>query len=138
MRPWPLAAIVSFTLFGATILEVSSPTTPSTQVGGTNVWSLAFPPVYNPQGPGFYYNVTYTNNADSNVTGFVYLVAHNNIGQTVDIVGCRLSLAANATGSCADIVFGLSAGTYNALIFAVALSGIAISNVTPIVFAVRQ
>ena len=85
--------------------------------------------------------MTYTNNVNSSVTGNVYLVARNGIGQTVYIVRCLLKLTANATGSCADLVYGLPylpiPITYSAQIFAVALSGVAISNSTSVMFTIE-
>jgi hypothetical protein len=102
--------------------------------GGTGVWTWANPPAYNPQGPGFYYNETLTSHINITVTGFVYLIAHNGVGQTVYIVECSLTLAAYATDSCADVVLLTNGTTYQASIFAVSASGIAISNSTSVTF----
>ena len=85
-------------------------------------------------GPGFYYNETLTSHVNTTVTGWVYLVAHNGIGQTVYIVECSLTLAPYTTGSCADIVLLPKGNTYHASIFAVSASGIAISNSTSVTF----
>ena len=116
------------------LLVTASPANASTLIWGTDVWTWANPPAYNPQGPGFYYNETLTSHVNTTVTGWVYLVAHNGIGQTVYIVECSLTLAPYTTGSCADIVLLPKGNTYHASIFAVSASGIAISNSTSVTF----
>jgi hypothetical protein len=119
-------ALIVFAAFAATA-------TASPFYGGTDVWTWHNPPAYNPQGPGFSYNETLTSHVNITVTGFVYLVAHTGIGQTVYIVECSLTLAPYTTGSCSDVVL-LPKGTYQASIFAVSAGGIAISNSTSVTF----
>jgi hypothetical protein len=118
-------ALVVFPAFATTA-------TASPLYGGTDVWTLAAYPAYTPQEPAFSF-LMFTSHVNITVTGFVYLTAHNGIGQTVDIVECSLTLAAYTTGSCSDAVM-LPEGTYQASIFAVSASGIAISNSTSVTF----
>ncbi len=130
----PLNTLTVISAIALTVFPAFATTaTASPFYGGTDLWTLANPPAYNPQGPGFSYNETFTSHVNITVTGFVYLTAHNGIGQTVEIVECSLTLAAYATGSCSDVVM-LPKGTYQASIFAVSASGIAISNSTSITF----
>jgi hypothetical protein len=112
------------------LLLVTNSASASTFIGGTGVWTLATPITYY----SGYYNSTYINHLNTTVRGSVYLVAENSVGQTVYYSECVLTLEAFATGSCANVVIGLPAGTYNASVFVVAKSGIAISNSTSVAF----
>jgi hypothetical protein len=133
MKQLNALAVMSATAL-VVLQAITTTATASPLYGGTDVWTWTNPPAYNPQGPGFSYTETLTSQANVTITGSVFLVAHNGIGQTVYIVECTLTVAAYATGSCADVVLLPTSNTYQASIFAVSAGGVAISNSTSVTF----
>jgi len=113
----------------------------STCVGGPENWSLASPPIYcvdaHPNGcfvtPGMIY-ANFRNNLDSNVTGIVLWVVHNEVGQTVGIGSTTLQLSAGANATANPIIYNLAPGTYNSTVFAIASNGVEISTSTVLLF----
>jgi hypothetical protein len=88
--------------------------------------SLAYP------GPAGYaaFFITYLN-VNANVTGIVFMVMHNYLGQTVEISTATLQLAVGTNGTAFPVAFGLVPGAnYSATFFVTATSGVAISQTT--------
>jgi len=72
-------------------------------------------------------SVAYTNTANAAVTGIVYAVVHNSIGQTVYYTTATLQLAAGQSGTAYAVLFGLPSGTYSVTVFVTSTTGQAIS-----------
>jgi hypothetical protein len=70
------------------------------------------------------------------VTGIVYLVVHNRLGQTAEYSTATLQLAVGANGTAYPIAFGLPSGEYSATFFVVTSGGVAISVSTTVPFTV--
>ncbi len=117
-------------------------TSGSTFIGGTNVFVLTAPPSFcqNDNSGCFVTNgmlyVNYRNNLNTTVTGIVFMVLHNLKGQTLGFGAATLILAAGANGTAYPMMYNLPPGTYDASVFAVTPSGIAISASAPIVFTI--
>jgi len=76
----------------------------------------------------------FRNNLDSNVTGIVLWVVHNEVGQTVGIGSTTLQLSAGANATANPIIYNLAPGTYNSTVFAIASNGVEISTSTVLLF----
>jgi hypothetical protein len=72
-------------------------------------------------------DATFSNAATSSVTGIVYAVVHNSIGQTVYYTTATISPSASGTATAFLVLAGLPAGTYTVQVFATDTSGNAIS-----------
>lgn len=113
----------------------------STFIGGTTVFTLVDPPMFcaneHPNGcfqtPGMVY-VNYRNNLNLSVLGIVFWVIHNSLGQTVGFGTATLQLAPGANETGYPAVYGLASGMYSSAVFAIATSGVAISNSTALAF----
>ncbi len=81
-------------------------------------------------GPDSSFAVPLANGVNANMTGIVFMVVHNSLGQTVEISTSVLQLAPNANGTAIEIVFGLASDMYSATFFVVTLSGVAVSETT--------
>jgi hypothetical protein len=99
-------------------------------------WTEIGPPVYAGLGAYQSIEISYVNGADFTMTGIVFMVVHNYLGQTVEISTATLTLAADANGTAYPISFGLAAGQYSATLFATSTGGVAISYTTTASFTV--
>jgi hypothetical protein len=72
-------------------------------------------------------DATFTNSATSSVTGIVYAVVHNSIGQTVYYTTATVTPSSSGTATAFLVLSGLPAGTYTVTVFATDTSGNAIS-----------
>ena len=99
-------------------------------------WTEIDPPVYAALGPYQSVEISYVNGINATVTGIMFMVVHNYLGQTVEISTATLTLAAGANGTAYPIAFGLAAGQYSATLFVTSTSGVAISEATTASFTV--
>jgi len=76
----------------------------------------------------------YRNNLNVSVLGIVLWVVHNSIGQTVGIGAGTIELSPGANATAELIIYELAPGTYDSVVFAIATSGVAISNSTSLAF----
>lgn len=98
-------------------------------------WIIVNPPSYTPFGAFDSIEATFTNEFSTNVTGIVFVVVHNSIGQTVEISTATLPLGAGANGTSYAVIFGLVPGaSYSGNIFVTEASGVAISLTTTLSF----
>jgi len=74
----------------------------------------------------------FTNNSNAPVTGFVYAVVHNALGQTVDISTATITAPAGGTVSAFNALFGLAPGTYSVTLFVTSSAGTAISGTSTV------
>lgn len=95
-----------------------------------NCWTEASPPAFVHLAGYSGFTITYVNGFSTNMTGIVFMVVHNSLGQTVEISTGGLSLAAGANGTAYTVTNGLAPGQYAATFFATATSGYAISSST--------
>jgi hypothetical protein len=72
-------------------------------------------------------DATFTNAATTSVTGIVYAVVHNSLGQTVYYTTATITPAASGTATAFLVLSGLPAGTYSVSVFATDTGGNAIS-----------
>jgi hypothetical protein len=111
----------------------SSGVTPS--VGGTDVLTPVRPTSLCPADctPDVGVAYDYRNNLDVNLTGIVWWVIHNSLGQTVAFGTSFVSIPAgsNLTGY---VVCPLPLGSYNSTVFATTTGGVAISSSAFVVF----
>jgi hypothetical protein len=129
----PIAFLFAFLLaipFQATMAAATS------ACSSTGCWFETGDPVYAPLGPYTSFGTTYANGINATVTGVVFMVVHNSLGQTVQISTCVLQLAAGANGTAYTIAFGLASGEYSATFFVVSTGGYAISSTTAAPFTV--
>lgn len=100
----------------------------STSCNSTSCVSATGTPTQTTQ--GIYNGVTtsFTNNSNAPVTGFVYAVVHNALGQTVDISTATITAPAGGSATAFNALFGLPPGTYSVSIFVTSSSGTAIST----------
>jgi hypothetical protein len=105
---------------------------PSPRASGicTQCWAPTSPPVFVKLGAYSSFQVAYFSVMNSDVTGIVFAVIHNYLGQTVEISTATLKLAAGAYGTANPVVFGLPPGLYSATFFATYTYGVAISPQT--------
>lgn len=80
--------------------------------------------------------IPYLNTINATVTGIVFMVVHNYLGQTVEISTATLQLGAGANGTAFLIRFGLESGTYSATFFVTEPSGVSISTTATETFTV--
>jgi hypothetical protein len=80
--------------------------------------------------------LTYLNTSNTTVIGVVFMVIHNDLGQTVEVSTATLQLAAGANGTAYLTRFGLASGAYSGTFFVVEPSGVAISTTTTETFTV--
>jgi hypothetical protein len=130
---------IAFILFFTCPLFVSFPTSSAALVSACQAgqcWYEVGPPVFAQLGAYQAFRVSYVNFANANVTGIVYLVVHNRLGQTAEYSTATLQLAAGANGTTYPITFGLPSGEYSATLFVATPSGLTISVPTTASFAV--
>jgi len=75
---------------------------------------------------------SFTNNSNAPVTGFVYAVVHNALGQTVDISTATISAPAGGSANAFNVLFGLAPGTYSVSLFVTSSAGAAISSTSTV------
>ena len=114
----PYASLPSY--FGLEASYVSSP------VRGTNVLELVGGPTVGSLEP----NVTlvYRNEVPANLTGLVYFVVHNPVGQAVYLSTSKVALAPGANFTATLTAEGLPHGSYNATVFVEDSGGVAMSE----------
>jgi len=122
----PYSSLPSY--FGFEVSYVSAP------IVGTNTLSLVGGPTVN--GLASTVTVTYRNSVLANLTGSVYLVVHNPTGQTIYFSTASLTLTPGAEVAAILPTGGVPRGVYNASVFAVDASGIAISR--PVSFSLGR
>lgn len=118
--------------YGPSSVSVIGPGEPA--LGCAQCWLQVGPAVFARLGPYQSVQVTYNNGIGGNVTGIVFAVVHNSLGQTVEISTATLQLQAGANGTAYPVLFGLPSGQYSTTIFAIESSGIAISTTTTLTF----
>jgi hypothetical protein len=130
---------IAFVLSLTCPIFISLPTSSAALVSACQAgqcWFEVGPPVYAQLGAYQAFKVSYVNFANANVTGIVYLVVHNRLGQTAEYSTSTLQLAAGANGTAYPIAFGLPSGEYSATLFVATPSGVAISVPTTAAFSV--
>jgi hypothetical protein len=78
----------------------------------------------------------WTNNSNAPLTAIVFAVVHNAAGQTVSYSTATLQLAAGASGTGYDVLFGLAPGTYTVSVFVTTTGGAAISTTSTVTVTV--
>jgi hypothetical protein len=76
--------------------------------------------------------ITYTNNGNTTITGIVYAVVHNSLGQTVQYTTGTITPAAGASAEAFLALAGLPTGTYTVTVFVITTSGTAISTTSTV------
>ncbi len=83
--------------------------------------------------------MSYRSNMNSSLFGAMFAVVHNGLGQTISFSGPALYAAPYSNGTAYPTLLvetpsgypaPLSPGDYNVSIFAITMSGVAVSNVT--------
>jgi hypothetical protein len=110
--------------------NLAAPTVASPFIGGTDAWTLVNSPSVSQVGCCAAGQVVYHNNINVTVLGIVFMVLHNDMGQTVYFTSATLDIAAGANSTAYEVIFGLPSGNYDATFFAIAPSGVAISAAT--------
>jgi hypothetical protein len=128
-------------LYNAAAMSASA----STFVGGTGSFTLVSPPAFCtnvhptgcPTAPGTAY-ANYRNNLNTSVLAIVLWIVHNGVGQTVGIGAATIQLSPGANATAEIIIYELAPGTYTSVVFAIATSGVAVSNATSLAFTMSQ
>lgn len=95
-------------------------------------WAEIGSPNYTSLGPYHTVEITYANSANATMTGIVFMVVHNYLGQTVEISTATLTLTAGTNGMAFPIAFGLAQGQYSATLFTTSAAGVAITSTTTV------
>ena len=111
-----------------TPLSVTVGSVSSTSCNSTSCVSATGSPTQSTQGVYNGVTTTFTNHSNAPITGFVYAVVHNALGQTVDISTATISAPAGGSVTAFNALFGLPPGTYSVTIFVTSSSGTAIST----------
>jgi hypothetical protein len=127
-----LYAVVSLAVL--VVPSIVAPAAASPYTGGTDAWTIKTQPYVSPFNGNPTARVNYQNNLNVTVAlAVVYLVLHNNMGQTVDWKASTIINVASNTNSTAFVVlFNVPSGTYTATIFATLPSGSAMSVPTSV------
>jgi hypothetical protein len=99
---------------------------------GTSCTAIQGTPTVSQSGGNTIITVSYTNNSNAPLTGYVYGVVHNALGQTIAYTTATISPAAGSSTTGQLVLFGLPIGTYTVTIFVVSTSGTAISTTTSV------
>ncbi len=99
-------------------------------------WTQVDPPVLTQLATYQSFKVTYNNTISVSMTGMVFMVVHNSLGQTVQISISSLQLAPGANGSAFPILLGLPSGNYTATFFATTPGDVAISTASVQTFSI--
>lgn len=112
----------------------------ATAVSATSCFAPCFIEIGSPVdasvGPYHSVEISYANIVNDTVTGVVFMVVHNHLGQTVQISTATLVLSAGANGTAYPVSFGLAPGQYSATLFTTSTAGTAISFTTTVSFTV--
>jgi hypothetical protein len=130
------SALITVALALLLPVQVQAAQASTTQTCAGQCWASIGDPLYTQVGPYDMIETNYTNIGGVNLTGIVFAVVHNNLGQTVEISTGTLQLAAGANGTAFAAVFGLPDGEYSGTIFAVSTSGVAISFTITVAFTI--
>lgn len=109
----------------------------ATFVGGTNVWTLVGTPSVQTLGFAQAAATTIQSHLDVSVLGIVIMVLRNNLGQTVYYSTATMNMTHGMYATAYTVAAGVAPGIYNATIFAISTSGIAISESASISFPAR-
>jgi hypothetical protein len=109
--------------------SVVAPAAASPFTCGTDAWTIKGQPTVAPFNGNPTAKVNYQNNLNVTISlALVYLVLHNNVGQTVDVKLATVNNLASNTNSTAFVVlYNVPSGTYSATVFATLPSGPAMS-----------
>ena len=99
-------------------------------------WVQISVPTYGPLNSNPSFAVSYGNLSNITITGIVFMVIHNSIGQTVFISTATLQLGSDDSGTAYPVAFGLLPGQYQATFFVTQPSGVAISTSSTASFTV--
>jgi len=119
----PVGTAVLDTALTLTVGSVST-----TSCNTTSCMAVNGQPTQTTQGAYNGVSSIFTNNSNAPVTGFVYAVVHNALGQTVDISTATVSAPAGGSVSAFNALFGLPPGTYSVSLFVTSSAGTAISS----------
>jgi len=115
-----------------TPLTITVGSVSSTSCNTTSCMVATGTPVQSTQGAYSGVSSSFTNNSNAPVTGFVYAVVHNALGQTVDISTATVSAPAGGSVSAFNALFGLPPGTYSVSLFVTSSAGTAISGTSTV------
>jgi len=104
----------------------------TTSCNTTSCMAVTGTPAQSTQGAYSGISSSFTNNSNAPVTGFVYAVVHNALGQTVDISTATISAPAGGSVSAFNALFGLPPGTYSVSLFVTSSAGTAISSTSTV------
>jgi len=104
----------------------------ATPACGELCWTVTAPPSYTLYAREYDTAVTYHNGFNSSVQGTVYLVMHNELGQTVAIDPTTGTITPGGTGTLHPSIIGqlFPPGNYSTYFFATNAAGVAIANET--------
>jgi len=122
------AATFGPSVSGTSVIEFQILPDSSLFIGKASDWTLLKGPALVFGGDSPVVKATYANNLDVGVTGIMWLVIHNGVGQTISFSTGTLSPAGGGNPTGTDVVFGLTPGTYNATVFVTSVSFIALSG----------
>jgi len=123
----PVGTAVLDTALTLTVGSVST-----TSCNTTSCMAVNGQPTQTTQGAYNGVSSIFTNNSNAPVTGFVYAVVHNALGQTVDISTATVSAPAGGSVSAFNALFGLPPGTYSVSLFVTSSAGTAISSTSTV------
>jgi hypothetical protein len=123
----PVGTAVLDTPLSLTVGSVST-----TSCNTTSCMAVQGQPTQTTQGAYNGISSQFTNNSNAPVTGFVYAVVHNALGQTVDISTATISAPAGGSVSAFNALFGLAPGSYSVTLFVTSSAGTAISGTSTV------
>jgi hypothetical protein len=130
-----LLAAIFLTSLALQLVPASAATQPNPVViGGTGVFVPTGPPQVCSVDISSCIHETYRNTLNFTVTGIVFLVVHNAIGQTVSYSASTIVVAGNQTGTAYNVVYGVPHGAYSGTIFVTSTGGASISAPTVLNF----
>lgn len=115
-----------------TPLTITVGSVSTTSCNTTSCMAATGTPAQSTQGAYNGISSSFTNNSNAPVTGFVYAVVHNALGQTVDISTATISAPAGGSVSAFNALFGLPPGTYSVSLFVTSSAGTAISSTSTV------
>jgi len=113
-------------------LSVTVGSVSTTSCNTTSCMAVNGQPTQTTQGAYNGISSQFTNNSNAPVTGFVYAVVHNALGQTVDISTATITAPAGGSVSAFNALFGLAPGTYSVTLFVTSSAGTAISTTSTV------
>jgi hypothetical protein len=109
----------------------------SNLIGGTDSWTFVGTPVVERLGIFRAAETTLSNHLPHSVLGVVIMVLRNSQGQTVYYSTATLNITRGLYWTAYTVEYGLAPGVYNATIFAISTTGVAISNSSTVTFVAR-